>query len=260
MLNEVTNSLRKRVKSLCDNARDRRDEQAFVAQGIRCVGEMAGHFACDTLIATQSFADANSDLARRAGQPFTIARRTDIERMSSLSTPPDVLAVMRMPRRSAIMPLDDGNLYIALDNVRDPGNLGTIIRLADWFGIKGIICSRGCADIYSPKVVQSTMGALCRVPVSYTDDLANLLAETTAPVYGTHLDGENLYKTPLTPGGVIVMGNEANGVSAEVAAKVNRRLFIPPYPADADSVESLNVAIATAVTVAEFRRRSIEGL
>ncbi len=255
MLNEVTNTLRKRVKSLCDNARARRDEQLFVAQGVRCVGEMAGYFKCEYLIATQAFAEANHALADKAGVPFTIARRADIERMSSLSTPPDVLAVLRMARQPEMISIDAGSLYIALDNVRDPGNLGTIIRLADWFGIKGVICSRGCADVYSPKVVQSTMGALCRVPVLYTDNLAQLLAEAAIPVYGTHLHGDDIYSAPLTPGGIIVMGNEANGLSDEVSAVVDHRLFIPPYPADAESVESLNVAVATAVTVAEFRRR-----
>lgn len=147
-------------------------------------------------------------------------------------------------------------LVLALDGVQDPGNLGTIIRLADWFGISHIICSMDTADAYSPKTVMATMGAIARVRVHYVD-LPRLLAECGAdvPVYGTFLDGTDIYAEPLSAAGVVVMGNEGNGISDAVAQSVNRRLFIPSFPADRPTSESLNVAIATAITCAEFRRR-----
>jgi len=147
------------------------------------------------------------------------------------------------------------DLVLCLDGVQDPGNLGTIIRTADWFGIKHIVCSQQTVDAFSPKVVQATMGSIARVSVHYTDLTSFLtsLPEGT-PVYGTFLDGKNLYHEQLKPNGVIIMGNEGNGISAEIARHVTHRLLIPPYPADSDTAESLNVSIATAIICAEFRR------
>ena len=147
-------------------------------------------------------------------------------------------------------------LALALDGVQDPGNLGTIIRIADWFGITKIYCSRETADAYNPKVVQATMGSIARVRLVYTDLVPMLRsAEGEVPVYGTLLDGEDLYDKPLTQGGIIVMGNEGNGISPEVRPLVTERLLIPSFPPNRPTAESLNVAIATAVVCAEFRRR-----
>ena len=149
-------------------------------------------------------------------------------------------------------------LVLALDQVQNPGNLGTIIRLADWFGIPEIVCSPTTADCYNPKVVQATMGAILRVKVHYTA-LEPYLAqarERNIPVYGTFLEGENIYSTPLTPGGIVLMGNEGQGIAPAAARHVSHKLFIPPYPADRNGSESLNVAIATAVVCAEFRRQA----
>jgi len=147
------------------------------------------------------------------------------------------------------------HLCIALDGVQDPGNLGTIIRIADWFGIDTIICSQTTADAYSPKVVQATMGSISRVKVFYTD-LTEFLRELDRdiPIYGTLLDGENIYNSQLSANGIIVMGNEGNGISPAIRELVSHRLLIPSYPLERDTAESLNVAIATAITVAEFRR------
>ena len=143
--------------------------------------------------------------------------------------------------------------------MQDPGNLGTIIRTSDWFGIRQIICSPGTADAFSPKVVQATMGSIARVSVNYTD-LPSFLAQLPAgtPVYGTFLEGENIYRHPLSPNGLIIMGNEGKGISPAVSRFVTEKLFIPPYPANATTGESLNVAIATAITCAEFRRRAFQ--
>lgn len=249
---ELTNALRKTVASLGTSARARSGERAFIAQGIRCVREIAMGFKCRHLFATESFARDNEALEEALGTPCTIVRTADLERMSTLTTPPPVLAVMEIPDGSPqIRPA--GTLTIALDSVRDPGNIGTIIRMSDWFGIGGIICSDDCADIYNPKVVQATMGALARVPVACVSDLAATLRDSGAEVYGTFLDGEDIYGATLTDSGIIVMGNEANGISGRVAGAVTRRLYIPPYPAGRDTVESLNVAVAASIAVARFR-------
>ena len=185
-----------------------------------------------------------------------------MKRISTLSTPSPVLAVVRQkaPKQP---PLDKG-LYLALDAIRDPGNLGTILRIADWFGIRHVVASRDTVEVYNPKVVQATMGAIFRVNLYYTDLPAYARDVTGAGgnVYGTFLDGGNIYRRPLETGAkapsVIVIGNEANGISPAVAACVTDRLFIPPYPGPEATSESLNAAVATAVTVAEFRRRQWE--
>ena len=146
-------------------------------------------------------------------------------------------------------------LVLALDGVQDPGNLGTIIRIADWFGIENIICSDNTADVYSPKVVQATRGSIARVKIHYTD-LYNYIKELKIdiPVYGTLLNGENIYKQTLSHNGLVIMGNEGNGISPEIAKMINHKLFIPNYPAGHPTADSLNVAIATAITCSEFRR------
>ena len=191
-------------------------------------------------------------------------RRDDIgedamARISSLSSPSPVLAVLRQKAPSR-PPVDKG-LYLALDAIRDPGNLGTILRIADWFGIRTLAVSPDTVELYNPKVVQATMGAIFRINVHYVE-LPGWLEEILAAggkVYGTFLDGRRIYDQPLETGenapSVIVIGNESNGISPAVAARVSDRLFIPPYPGDEPTSESLNAAVATAVTVAEFRRR-----
>ena len=201
------------------------------------------------------------DEAQRSGfEVVRVLRTADIghdamSRISQLANPSPALAIVRQKAPGPLM-LDPGQLTLALDGIRDPGNLGTIIRIADWFGIKQIIASEDTVEVYNPKVVQATMGAIFRVRVHYRN-LATVLAATTRiPVYGTFLEGDDINKAPLTPGGIIVMGSEADGISPEVAATVTRKLYIPPYPADAHTSESLNVAVATAITCAEFRRRS----
>ena len=156
-----------------------------------------------------------------------------------------------------------GGLYLALDGIRDPGNLGTILRIADWFGIKAVFAAPDTVDLFNPKVVQATMGAVFRVRMHYVDlpSLSGLVKQTGGHVYGTFLDGTNIYERPLENGSntpsVIVIGNESEGISKEMAALVSDRLYIPPYPAETPGSESLNAAIATAITVAEFRRRTL---
>ena len=181
-------------------------------------------------------------------------------RISQLTHPSPALAVVRRPApvEPAIGP---DELVLALDGVRDPGNLGTILRIADWFGIRQILASRDTVECFNPKAVQATMGAIFRVRVHYCDLAERLrcpvepgMTQETLPVYGTFLEGDNIYRTPLTRGGILVMGSEADGISPEVAALVSRKLFIPPFPAGAHTSESLNVAVATAICCSEFRR------
>lgn len=189
-------------------------------------------------------------------------------RISALASPSPVLAVVKKP---ADMYVDDvahlapvlkeGGLYLALDTIRDPGNLGTILRIADWFGIKAVFAAKDTVDVFNPKVVQSTMGAIFRVRMHYVDlpELSRIVLEMGGKVYGTFLDGRNMYERELDNGSVspsvIVIGNESEGISPAMAELVSDRLYIPPYPADQPGSESLNAAIATAITVAEFRRR-----
>ena len=181
----------------------------------------------------------------------------DARKASLLDTPADMVATFRIPDSpSNNGGIDLSQLSLALDSVQNPGNMGTIIRLADWFGIEDIYLSEGCADVYSPKVVQATMGSLARVRTHYCD-LPSLISSLPSdfPVYGTFLDGTDIYRESLSENGMIVMGNEGHGVSEKVAQLVTRKLFIPNYPAGRTTGESLNVAIATAVVCSEFRRR-----
>lgn len=234
-----------------------RDEQGlFIAEGPKVVADLLPVLSCHSLFATSEWLASHSDV--RADEIIEVTP-SELERASLLKTPRDVIAVFRTPAPVAVESLVDiarCELVIALDGVQDPGNLGTIIRIADWFGITHILCSPETADAFSPKTVQATMGAIGRVSVHYVS-LPELLAACgeDVPVYGTFLDGTDIYAQPLSAHGIIVMGNEGNGISSAVSPLVNRRLFIPSFPPDRPTSESLNVAIATAITVAEFRRR-----
>lgn len=183
----------------------------------------------------------------------TISPQT-MSRISQLKTPTPYLIVAEIPKYEIDSKTIPNSLTIALDSIQDPGNMGTIIRVADWFGIKDIVCSKDCVDAFSAKVVQATMGAIARVKVHYTDLPEFLSQYPSTPIYGTFLDGKNLYETPLSTNGIIVMGNEGNGISKAVEKNVNSKLYIPPFPASSHTSESLNVAVATSIVVAEFRR------
>lgn len=181
-------------------------------------------------------------------------------RISQLNSPSPALAVVRMPEAPSAAEIDaltaSRPLCLALDSVRDPGNLGTIVRIADWFGIDAVFASSDTVELYNPKTVQATMGAIFRRKVIYCDlpSVAGRFQKAGMPVYGTFLDGRDIYSEVLQPEGLIVMGSESNGIGTDMAAKVTSRLYIPPYPRNAVGSESLNVAIATAVTCALFRK------
>lgn len=251
-----------------EQAKHRRSQRLFVAEGPKVVGDLLRHgFRPQLLIATDAWQpqpgapdSATTSLGGRGSAPSAmtdVQRVTDEElrRASFLQHPQQVLALFPIPPSPTPQPPSPDTLTLALDGVQDPGNLGTIIRLADWFGIGTIVCSEETADAWNPKVVQATMGSIARVDIVYTD-LAGMLDKLPegTPVYGTLLDGNNIYSQELTRGGIIIMGNEGNGLTEKVRRRVNRRLLIPSYRTD-DTAESLNVAIATAIVCAEFRRR-----
>lgn len=233
------------IKALADK-RGRVEQGAFIAEGEKLVAELrASDLVVRKVYATKPlFSDAE-----------VIAER-DMERISQLKSSNSTLAVVEIPHYDLSKANPKKNLVLALDRVQNPGNLGTIIRLADWFGITDIVCSADSADCFNPKVIQATMGAIIRVRVHYTS-LPQWLEQQKdkgVSIYGTFLDGENIYKTEKGSCGVIVMGNEGQGISPECEKSVTHRLYIPPYPADCAGSESLNVAIATAITCSEFRR------
>lgn len=240
----------KKVSALA-SAKERREAGAFLAEGTRCVVDSRPYFKLRALYCTASWADEHPAEAARA----EIVDRRDIERMSQQQSPQPVLAVFALPE---IPPYSyTGELTLALDAIQDPGNLGTIIRLADWFGIRDILAGSGTADAFQPKVVQATMGALARVRVHKVSNLADTLRGLDAPVIGTFLNGDNLYESELTlsPGPIVVMGNEGNGISREVEEVVGFRLKIPSYPPGRQTSESLNVAMATGIIISELSRR-----
>ena len=238
----------------------RKAEGVFVAEGHKLVGDLLDVFECKYLAATSEWLSANAawvDRQRRSGVEVDEVTDEELKRASFQETPQQVLAVFKqLIYEVDVNEVARKQLCLVLDDVQNPGNLGTIVRLADWFGIEHIFCSKGCADIYNPKTVQATMGGIARVRV-HEADLPELLSrlDKDIPVYGTFLDGENMYGKELENRGLIVMGNEGKGVSKEVAAFVTERLYIPNYPEGRETSESLNVAIATAIVCAEFRRR-----
>lgn len=234
-----------------------RDELGlFVAEGEKLIHQLLeANFNFHTIVGTslimKQFSKLNCDVIE--------ATYDEIKKISSLKTPQDVIAICHQPRQKTTPEIKSNELILALDDIQDPGNLGTIIRLASWFGIKQIVCSLQTADCFNSKVIQATMGAIAHVEVSYTN-LASYLKnvrEAGIPVYGTFLDGEIIYKTSLKSHGIIVMGNEGNGISAEVEALVDHKLFIPTFAENGQNVESLNVGVATSIICSEFKRNSI---
>ena len=215
----------------------------FTVEGIKGITEFVNSSFClDHIYTIDNVFNTQDD-------KISILSETDLKKISQLKNPNTAVGVFKIPGKKTI---DSSKLIVALDDVRDPGNLGTIIRLCDWFGIKDLVCSRATVDCYNSKVVQATMGSLTRVNVSYVE-LESFLSDSNTEIFGTFMDGENIYKTKLPEHGVIVMGNEANGISKEVENLVNKRLAIPRF-GNLKATESLNVATATSVCLSEFKR------
>lgn len=235
-----------------ETKKGRNKENAFVAEGPKVVADLMAFMQPQMIVATEEWYRANPTVSN--GNGCFVVTEDELRKVSFLQHPQQVLAVfpIKDKQKEAVV---EKKLYLALDGVQDPGNLGTIIRIADWFGITRIFCSRDTADVYNPKVIQATMGSVARVDVVYVD-LAELFGSLPDgyPVYGTFLDGEDIYKKTLTSHGIIVMGNEGKGISSAIGELVNNRLLIPNFPKGRDTADSLNVAIATAITCSEFRR------
>lgn len=249
-MQDINNGIIKVVRSLAVK-KYRDDERLFVAEGTKCVRDTWDYFNCKWLICTRAWHDrlANATMHDK----IVLANNQQMAKMSQFSNPSDVIAVYEMPEKAIDEKEVRDGLNIVLDNVQDPGNLGTIIRLADWYGIKNIFASIGTVDVYNQKVVQATMGAISRVKVHYCY-VPNLLEEyNDLPVWGTFLDGDNIYQSELENKGFVVFGNEGQGIGQKVAKLVTKRLLIPSWNSGETS-ESLNVGVATAVVISEFRR------
>lgn len=231
--------------------KNRKDERVFVAEGNKLVTDLISSLSCKMIIATDDWLECNKKIV---AEEIVHATHEEIKKISQQKTPQDVIAIFYQPQHEMPKNIGQDNICLVLDDIQDPGNLGTIVRIADWFGIEDIVCSPNSADIYNSKVVQATMGAIARVRVHYTD-IEAFLSDKKENIYGTLLDGDNIYEKELSRNGFIVMGNEGNGISKEVRKLINSKLYIPNYPQGRETSESLNVAIATAIVCAEFRRR-----
>ena len=240
----------KYIRSL-ELKKNRNKEGKFVAEGFKVVDDLLALQPADLIVATGEWLKRKHLAAQTEVIEVT---EEELKKVSFLQHPQQVLAVFKQAQDGDFS-INTSELNLALDGVQDPGNLGTIIRIADWFGITHIYCSQDTADVYNPKVVQATMGSIARVKVEYGNllGLVESLPEDV-PVYGTLLDGDNIYQQQLENRGLIVMGNEGKGISPALAKKVNRRLLIPNFPEGRATADSLNVAIATAITCSEFRR------
>ena len=248
----LSKALQKRIASL-ENKKQRRESGLFVAEGSKTVIDLiAAGVVPEKVIATANWL---ADNRLNTGIEVIEVELEEMKRISFQQAPQGVMGIFRQPQYDTDTTTPQRELCLALDNVQDPGNLGTIIRIADWFGIENIFCSTGTADIYNPKTIQATMGAIGRVRVHYVD-LPEMLASLKgkAPIYGTFLDGEVVYTKKLEKHGVIVMGNEGNGIGDECSRHITEKLLIPSYPEGRATSESLNVSVATAIICNEFRR------
>ncbi|WP_053185759.1 TrmH family RNA methyltransferase [Sunxiuqinia dokdonensis] len=235
----------------------REQEGVFLVEGNKVVLEaLSSGFLVKLLVATSDFLSSHAPAAASASEVIE-CNEAELKKASQLKTPQEALAIVEMPDRSWSIAKLTGEFSLALDFIQDPGNLGTIIRIADWFGIKQVLCSENSVDCYNPKVIQASMGAIFRVQVNYLN-LNEMIEQALAnqlPVYGTFLEGENIYISALAPQAILVMGNEGNGISPSLAEKISQKIHIPSFASGNSGSESLNVATATAICCSEFKRR-----
>ena len=222
----------------------RQTHQLFLAEGIKVVEELiSSSIKVHQLYATESYSNSlKSD-------DIQLISEKELRLVSDFSSPNQILGIFEIP---ASKDLVQQGITLVLDEINDPGNLGTIIRLCDWFGVSQLICSENTVDCYNQKVVQSSMGSLARVSVNYVD-IVDYLTNEKRTVYGTFLKGENIYTSKLGKNAVIVLGNEANGISSEIEQLVHKKITIPQF-GEQQNTESLNVAMSTAITLSEFKR------
>ena len=224
----------------------RQTHKLFIAEGVKVIQELLqSNFVLEHLYVTENIFDVIDS------EKKTKISDADLKRISCLSTPNNCLALFEIPDQK---PRNDKGLVVVLDDIRDPGNLGTIIRLCDWYGVEQLVCSEQTVDVYNPKVVQATMGSISRVSVSYID-LEKYLKRVNTTIFGTFMDGKNVYKEELPQEGILILGNEANGISEKLEKLVTNRVAIPRF-GNLQQTESLNVATATAIFLSEFKRSS----
>ncbi|RZN82818.1 MAG: RNA methyltransferase [Winogradskyella sp.] len=235
----------KLIKSLSQK-KFRSQHSLFTVEGVKGITEFINStFSLNQIYTLDNIFDVD-------GSKVTLISDSDLKKVTQLKNPNTAIGVFEIPKSEVI---DNSKLIVALDDVRDPGNLGTIIRLCDWFGVKDLVCSKATVDCFNSKVVQATMGSLTRVNISYLD-LHNFLSDSKKEVFGTFMDGENIYNAELSKSGILVLGNEANGISKTIESKVTRELGIPRF-GNLKATESLNVATATAICLSEFKRKTI---
>ena len=259
MITSTANQQVKQLIQLNKKAKLRNERDVFVVEGPKMFGEAPKERIERAYLSESYFEKQYTGQQDRlpSGIACEVVQDSVFRAMCDTQTPQGVLCLVKQYHYTLEELLEkERPLFLVLENLQDPGNLGTIIRIADWFGIENIYCSPETADVYNPKVVQATMGSIARVKVLYGDLMA-LFASLPAdvPVYGTLLDGEDIYAQQLDNRGFIVMGNEGKGISPELTQRVNRRLLIPNFPPERPTADSLNVAIATAITCSEFRRQ-----
>ncbi len=236
------------IKSITSlqHKKHRQEQQLFLAEGVKVIQELLlSNFVLEHLFVTETIFE-NVPASLR-----TLIKEDEMKRISALSTSSSCLALFQMPKVSKI---EQKGLIVALDDIRDPGNFGTIIRLCDWFGVTQLVCSSETVDVYNPKVVQATMGSIARVNINYLD-INEFIAKTPLPVFGTFMDGTNVYDEKLPNEGILVLGNEANGISTKLEKSIKNRIAIPRF-GTIQKTESLNVATAAAIFLGEFRRNS----
>jgi len=253
----LTKNTIKYIKSL-SSKKFREIHGSFIAEGPKIVEDMAcSALKIEKLFATQQWLDENVSLTKNINDVFCVTAK-ELSSISLLTTPNQVLTTVKIPEPVFDLHLAEQALVITLDDIRDPGNLGTIIRIADWFGFKHILCSETSVDAYNPKCIQATMGSVARVNIYY-ENVQEILKQCSGStqIYGAFLSGDNIYNGQLENKGFLIIGNEANGITPEIEKLVKKRLFIPSTNDSATHAESLNASAATAIICSEFFRRSI---
>lgn len=247
----LSNNKIKYIRSLKEK-KYRNQHNTFVAEGIKVILDLLETCECQLIAALPEITAAYPELK---AEEIITASSDELKKASFLKTAPAIIAVFHQPTFDLNKKDLENKISIVLDGVQDPGNVGTIIRIADWFGIENVICSEDSADVYNPKTVQATMGSIARVSVTYTDIKEFLKNISDLSIYGTLLSGNNIYNEKLSNKGLIVMGSEGKGISEEIANYIDYKLYIPEFPIGSKSPDSLNVAVATAIVCSEFRRR-----
>lgn len=230
----------------------RNQHKTFVAEGSKLILDLIQNTKCQLLVLSE---EMRVNTLKFEIEETIITTRSEIKKASHLATPPDAIAVFHQNINDYTKTDYSHKLNLMLDEIQDPGNLGTIIRIADWFGIENIFCSYHTVDVYNTKTVQATMGALSRVNVHYVDIIEIINKNNNLPIYGTFLNGKNIYQESLSNEGFIVMGNEGKGINPEIEQLITNRLYIPNFSTNSSTSESLNVAVAAAIVCSEFKRR-----